>query len=131
VKDLLCDEFQYTVGELLIRHQSILDVTSKLQETNARVNRAIMKAVTACGCIKISAAKQEIQADASLIDLKKLLNSHLEGNLCPHCRETVETELGKSLFYMAALCNLLDLNLYDIFIKEHKTLDTLRVFNFT
>jgi len=32
MKDLICDEFQNTVSELLIRHHSILDVLSKFQE---------------------------------------------------------------------------------------------------
>jgi len=31
MKDLLCDQFQETVGEYLIRHRSILDIMAKLQ----------------------------------------------------------------------------------------------------
>ncbi|ADG81137.1 hypothetical protein Tfer_2986 [Thermincola ferriacetica] len=131
MKDLLCDEFQNTVAELLIRHHSILDVLSKSQEAGSRINRAVTKSVTNCGCTKIKAEKKEIPAGATLADLKAYTDSHLEGALCENCREIVETEIGRSLFYLAALCNLLDLNLYDIFIKEHKKLSTLRVFNFT
>lgn len=131
MKDLLCDEFQNTVAELLIRHQSILDVLTKSQEASARINRAVIKAVTSCGCTKIKAEKKALPTDATLADLKTYLDSNLEGQLCDSCKEIIETELGKALFYLAALCNLLDLNLYDIFIKEHKTLSTLRVFNFT
>jgi len=131
MKDLLCDEFQNTVSELLIRHQSILDVLSKSQEASARINRAVVKAVTSCGCLKINAEKKSLPAEASLDDLKTLLESHLNGSLCENCKGIVESEIGRSLFYSAALCNLLDLNLYDIFIKEHKKLSTLRIFNFT
>jgi hypothetical protein len=131
MKDLICDEFQNTVAELLIRHHSILDVLSKLQEACARVHRATAKSVTGCGCISIEAKKKQIPPDASLFDLKNYLESHLRGQLCPSCREIVETEIGKTLFYLTALCNLLDLNLYDIFLKEHKKLSTLRVFNLT
>ncbi|NPV26964.1 MAG: DUF1573 domain-containing protein [Firmicutes bacterium] len=131
MKDLICDEFQNTVAELLIRHQSVLDVLSKSQEANARVNRAVVKAVTSCGCINVEAKKQAIPPDASLAEMKRYFESHLRGSLCSNCEEIIEMEIGKSLFYLAALCNLLGLNLYDIFIKEHKKISTLRVFNFT
>jgi len=131
MKDLLCDEFQNTVSELLIRHQSILDVLSKLQEASARINRAATKAVTNCGCIKVNAEKKGIPENISLSELKSYLDSHLKGELCPNCEEIVEAEIGRALFYLAALCNHLDLNLYDIFIKEHKKLSTLRFFNLT
>lgn len=130
MKDLLCDEFQNTVSELLIRHQSILDVLSKSQEACARTNRAVVKAVTNCGCIKVEACKKELPTEASLEDLKTIMESHVKGQLCKNCTEIIEDELGRSLFYLAALCNLLNLNLYDIFIKEQKKLTTLRVFNF-
>lgn len=131
MKDLICDEFQNTVSELLIRHQSILDVMSKLQEAQARTNRAITKAVTSCGCIKIAAEKKSIPSEASIEDLKNILESHLSGHLCENCKEIIEGEIGRNLFYLTALCNTLDLNLYDIFIKENKKLNTLRIFNFT
>jgi hypothetical protein len=130
MKDLLCDQFQETVGEYLIRHRSILDVMAKLQEANARTNRAVTKAVTSCGCVKIVAEKQQIPPDISLEDLKEHMQNHLNGQLCEHCREVVEGELGNTLFYMAALANLLDLNLYDVILKEHKKLAALGVFNF-
>ena len=131
MKDLLCDEFQNTVSELLIRHQSILDVLSKSQEASSRINRAVTKAVTSCGCLKIKAQKKAIPVDANLDDLKTLLETHLKGKTCESCQEIIESEIGRSLFYLAALCNLLDLNLYDILIKEQKKLSTLRIFNFT
>lgn len=131
MKDILCDEFQNMVAELLIRHQSILDILSKSQEAISRVNRATVKAVTNCGCIEINAAKKLIPEDAKLEDLKELLNSHLAGSLCANCKEMIEGELGKTLFYLTALCNALDINLYDVFLKEHKKISTLRIFNFT
>ncbi|MDH7479365.1 MAG: DUF1573 domain-containing protein [Syntrophomonadaceae bacterium] len=131
MKDLICDHFQNTVAELLIRHHSILDVLSKSQESSARVNRSVIKSVTSCGCLQIEARKKNIPPETSLAELKKYLESHLQGALCDNCKEIIEMEIGKSLFYLAALCNLLDLNLYDIFLKEHKKISTLRVFNFT
>jgi hypothetical protein len=131
MKDIICDEFQNTVSELLIRHHSILDVLSKFQESTARVDRAVIKAVTNCGCIQIDAKKKTIPPEASLSDLKSYLESHLEGALCVSCQEVIDMEIGKLLFYVAALCNLLDLNLYDVFVKEQKKISTLRIFNFT
>lgn len=128
---MLCDQFQTAVGEYLIRHRSVLDVMAKLQEANARTNRAITKAVTNCGCIKIEANKQQIPGDISVHEMKEHMSSHLSGQLCEHCREVVEAELGNSLFYMAAMANLFDLNLYDIMLKEHKKLAALGVFNFS
>lgn len=131
MKDLLCDEFQTTVSELLIRHQSILDILSKSQEATARLNRAVVKGVTSCGCIQINAEKKAIPEGADLEDLKTFMDSHLAGKLCPNCQEIVESEIGRTLFYLTALCNVLDINLYDVFLKEHKKISTLRVFNFT
>jgi len=131
VKDLLCDEFQNTVANLLIRHHSILDVLSKSDDSTARLHRAVVKAVTNCGCLQIDAKKKPIPPEASLSELKNYMESHLRGNLCPTCKEIVEAEMGKCLFYMTALCNLLDVNLYDVFLKEHKKVSTLRIFNLT
>jgi hypothetical protein len=51
--DTTCSDFQAIVQENLVRHYSILDLVSKFQESNARVNRAIFRAVTDCGCIEI------------------------------------------------------------------------------
>lgn len=130
MKDLLCDQFQETVAEYLIRHRSVLDVMAKLQEANARANRAITKAVTSCGCIKIDAGRQQVPADISIQEMKEHMANHISGQLCEHCRDILEAELGNNLFYLAAICNLFDLNLYDILLKEHKKLAALGVFNF-
>ncbi|HBW37936.1 hypothetical protein [Desulfosporosinus sp. BICA1-9] len=127
----LTDQFQSTVKSLLIRHQSILDIMSKGQETSARVNRAVVKSVTSCGCHAINAHKKSLPADASLADLKELLDSQLEGNVCDNCRDIIEAELGKQLFYMAALSNALDISLTDVLEQEYKKLQTLTIFNLT
>ena len=127
----LTDQFQSTVKSLLIRHQSILDILSKGQETSARVNRAVVKSVTSCGCHAIDAHKKPVPPDASLADLKELLNSQLEGFICDNCRDIIEAELGKQLFYIAALSNALDISLTEVLDREHKKLQTLTVFNLT
>lgn len=131
MKDLLCDQFQNTVSEMTLCHRSILEIMAKVQESGARIQRAIVHSVTSCGCQKIVTNKKPLPQDATLLDLKNLLDSHISGSLCDNCRDSIENELGRSLFYMAALCNLLDLNLYDIFIKEHKQLEILREYNLT
>lgn len=129
MKDLLCDEFQDTVGRCLVRHRSILDVISKFQEAGARVNRAVLKSVTSCGCVSIEARKAQIPPDITLAELHKYMDSHLKGEICEHCREVLEDEIGKLFFYLAGLCNALDLNIYDVLIKEHKKLSTLGQYN--
>lgn len=133
MKDIICDEFQNTVSKYLVRHQSILDILSKVQESTARVNRATVKAVTNCGCLQVHAAKKEIPPNATYDDfaITKVFDNNLEGTICPDCKETLENELGRTLFYLVALCNAMDLNLYDVLLKENKKLATLRIFNFT
>ena len=121
--------FQAQVDEYLVRHRSVLDVVTKLQESAARVNRAIAKAVTTCGCISVTATKQQFPADVGLAELRQYLQTHLEGKLCERCAETVESEIGSELFYIAALCNLLDLDLMAIQKKEHSRIKSLGIFN--
>ncbi|HPF43513.1 MAG TPA: DUF1573 domain-containing protein [Syntrophomonadaceae bacterium] len=132
MKDLICDEFQNVVGDLLIRHRSILDVLSKLSEATSRVNRAVSKSVTECGCVSIQAEKLQLPEGIDSFDqLRECLDDHMRGVLCEHCQEVISSELGKMLFYTAALCNTLDLNLYDVFLKEYKKASALGVFNMT
>jgi hypothetical protein len=123
--------FQRTVGEYLIRHRSILDVESKLTEAAARVNRAIAKSVTSCGCVAIDARKQRFPADVGVNEIRSLVQSHLEGTLCDRCREALETEIGMTLFYLAATCSLFGLDLEAILKKEHARVSSLGVFHLT
>jgi len=127
----LTDQFQDTVKSLLIRHQSILDILSKGQETSARVNRAVVKSVTSCGCHAVNARKKSIPPNSSVADLKELLDSQLEGYVCDNCRDIIEAELGKQLFYIAALSNALDISLSDVLHQELAKLQTLTIFNLT
>ncbi len=131
MKDLLSDDFQQVVSECIVRHRSILDIISKQQEASGRVSRAVAKAATSCGCISINAEKAEIPEDISLQDLPNYMSNHVNGHLCDDCRDTLENEIGTQLFYLAALCNSFDLNLYDILLKERKRLHTLGIFNLT
>lgn len=125
MKDTALDSFQYAVSELIVRNKSILDEMTKLDDSNARINRTISKAVTQCGCIRINARKQEYPEDMDFDNINTSLSSHLEGKLCPNCRDILENDIGRNLFYLTTICNNLDLNLYDIILKES---DRLRLF---
>ncbi len=129
MRDLLCDDFQNAVAESLIRHKSILDVMTKFQEASARVNRAVAKAVTSCGCLQINGSKPNLPENLTLQEVRERMSSHLNGRLCDTCMETLEEELGNQLYFLAALCNTLDLNLFDIIIKENKKVSALGLFN--
>ncbi|SHI01582.1 DUF1573 domain-containing protein [Clostridium grantii] len=127
MKDVIFDHYQNAVSDSLLRHKSLLDIMTKLEESQAKINRSLAKSVTNCGCIEIKATKQHIpenkepQAD----DYNKYFDTHLKGKLCDECRENIEDEIGNDLFYLASLCNLLDLNLYDILLKEYNQIATL------
>jgi hypothetical protein len=125
INDILLEDFQSVVGELLIRNRSILDVLTKLQTSEGRVNRAVVKSVTHCGCIGIDGKKQTFPDEASMSDLSGLVSSQVKGALCPECRQTIEKEIGGALFYLAALCNTLGISLYDVILKEKEALGTL------
>lgn len=125
ITDIQAEDFQCAVEETLLRNKSVLDILSKMQVAYARVNRAVAKAVTSCGCIRIDASKQRYEKDADLMEISELLDSHLRGKLCDNCRNIIEDELGGAIFYLTALCSSLDINLYDVMLKEKKSLKML------
>ena len=82
MKDFIFDNFQNDVDDSLLRHKSILDILTKYSESSARVNRAVAKAVTNCGCIKINADKQSFhQNQDSLENFYKPLDNHIKCNV--------------------------------------------------
>ena len=129
LKETTLDSFQFAVSELLVRNKSILDEMSKIQDSNVRINRTISKAVTQCGCIKINASKQDYPEDIEYTKIKDYMSSHLEGKLCPNCRDILEKDIGRHLFYLTTICNNLDLSLYDIILKESERLRLFGKFN--
>jgi NTP pyrophosphatase (non-canonical NTP hydrolase) len=133
MKDVIFDDFQNAVNDSLIRHKSILDILTKFQESNGRTNRAIAKSITNCGCINVAAKKQQMPEDNDDINIESLkdcLQTHIDGKLCDNCREVIEREIGNNLFYLTSLCNILDLNLYDVLIKEYDKINTLGKYTF-
>ncbi|KOA19925.1 hypothetical protein CLHOM_20150 [Clostridium homopropionicum DSM 5847] len=135
MKDFIFDDFQNAVDECLLRHRSLLDIITKLQESQGRINRAVAKSVTNCGCIQIDPNKQPLSKDNNIdnIDIetfRKNLQDPLKGTICDNCRDVIEREIGNNLFYLTSLCNLLDLNLYDIILKEYDKINTLGKYTF-
>lgn len=129
MKDVIYDEFQNKVDEVLIRHTSLLDVMSKFSDAQSKSNRAVTKAITNCGCITLDTLKVTPPDDSAYEDLKHYKSDHIKGELCPTCREKIEEEFGNLEYYVAALCNVLDLSLYDIMLKEYKKINTLGKFS--
>lgn len=130
MKDIIFDEFQNSVNDSLLRHKSILDLITKYSESSARVNRAIAKSVTNCGCININATKQSISNVNSMDEISNSLKTHINGDICDNCREVIEREIGNNIFYLTALCNILNINLYDVLLKEQDKINTLGKFTF-
>ncbi|AOY75135.1 DUF1573 domain-containing protein [Clostridium formicaceticum] len=97
--------FQHKVDDVLVRHSSVLDILTKLQESSARINRAVAKSATYCGCIQLNITKQEAPQDISYSELKNYMSSHVTGDLCDVCREKIEQELSINFFYITALAN--------------------------
>jgi hypothetical protein len=118
INDIHFEDFQNVVGDLLMRNRSILDIISKVQTSAGRVNRAVVKAV-----------KQSFPDEADMENLVTLMSTQLNGKLCGECRHAIEKEVGGALFYLAALCNTLDISLYDVILKEKETLSTLGTYS--
>lgn len=125
------EQFQQQVSELLLRHRSLLDVLSKYGQAGASVNRAVTKAVTECGCVELHARKQDFPEGLAWEDAHTQLESHMHGGLCEHCKDVLKSELGKQLFYMSALCNLLEVQLEEVVDAESQKCSTLGLFNLT
>jgi NTP pyrophosphatase (non-canonical NTP hydrolase) len=124
-------EFQRQVSDLLLRHRSLLDVVTKYSQSNASVNRAVAKSITECGCVQLNARQQDFSGAKDLEEARKHLKSHMDGRLCENCRDAIRAEMGKNLFYLSALCNLLEINLDEVVAKESDKMSTLGLFNLT
>lgn len=124
----ICNDFQDQVSKFLIRHRSILDIMTKTEEYNARINRALAKSITTCGCISINGQKQDFNAK-SYDQIINKVSTHLSGKICDSCRDVLEEEVGNYLFYLTAFCNTLDLNIHDILEKEYRRNETLGIFS--
>lgn len=129
--EIICGNLQNKISDILVRHRSILDVMTKLDESNSRINRAVAKSVTHCGCISINASKQELPTDdkSTFSESRDCFKKHVQGELCSHCKEIIEKELGNHMFYIGAICNTLDIDLNQAVSKELNKLDTLGIYS--
>lgn len=125
------EQFQSQVSQLLLRHSSVLDIMSKLDQTSAAVNRSVTKAITDCGCIELNATKQPFEQVSSLDVAQQSMNNHLSGQLCDNCQEFVRSSLGRNLFYITALCNQLQIDVTEVVADESDKCSTLGLFNLT
>lgn len=124
----ILEDFQDQVSEVLVRHKSILDIMTKLDEFNSRINRAVAKSVTMCGCISINATKQDFGND-SFENMFKNVSSHTNGSICDSCKDVLEQEMGSYMFYMAGLSNTLGLSLDATVKKEYDRIKTLGIYS--
>lgn len=129
MKDLIIDQFQNSVEENLIRHVSLLDIITKVSEASSKVNRAVAKTITTCGCLELTKCSSDLPEDAVYDQLKEHGHTELKGEMCQVCREKIESEIGNLMFYLAAMCNRTDVNLYDVFLKEYDRIQTLGKYN--
>ncbi len=118
------EDFQKEVALLIARNNNLLDILTKYQDSCAKVCRTAVKTATGCGCITIHAEK-------TLFDINSIQNmspkelSGTSGNLCTTCRERLENEIGESFFYLAAICNALEMSMKDIMKKEIDNVEIL------
>lgn len=123
MKTSLTQDFQKTIASLHIWNKSILDILSKLNGAEAKVERATAKAVTGCGCIEIDGRKSVVTFE------KKENDSQIRGVLCEDCKSEIEREIGETLYYMISLCNALNLSVDKIVLNELERVKTLGKYN--
>ena len=81
--------------------------------------------------IQVDAGRQTVPANISYWEMKEHMETHVKGEMCEHCREVLEQEIGRNLYYLTALCDLFGLRLERVLQEEQKRIATLGVFNLT
>lgn len=130
VKNSIIEEYQNQVSSVLIRHKSLLDIITKLDEYNGRINRAVAKSVTICGCISLNAEKQDF-SNTTFEEMSAKSKSHVEGQLCDNCKEILEEEIRSYLFYLTSLANTFNIDLSSVLEKGNDRIKTLGIFSLT
>jgi len=124
-------EFQQQVSDLLLRHRSLLDVVTKFGQAGASVNRAVAKSITECGCIELTPKHRDFADEAGFDQALRHTSPDKHGELCENCMDAIRSEMGKNLFYLSALCNLLDIDMEEVVEKEFQKCRALGFFNLT
>ena len=117
------EEFQKKTESLVVRNANILDIITKCQNSCDKICRSTVKSATGCGCIEISAQKEVPTLTKPALSPRQ--RSGINGALCPECKSRVENEIGETLFYIASLCNALELSLSEIMQQEIKRVEIL------
>lgn len=117
IKDILAEDFQLAAESALKRNKNLLDTVTKLSTSASKLSRAVIKASTQCGCIKISGEKSVSPT------------TNIYGSLCTTCQNAVEKEIGDTLFYLAGIASAFDISIYDVMLKEKQQLSML--YNFS
>ena len=104
-----------------------------MQESSARVQRAVAKAVTVCGCIEIDAARQALpdpaSEDISYADLKQYVQSHLGGSFATIAATSSKRSWARPTFTPPRCAETFNLHAADILAKEKQRLDTLGIYS--
>lgn len=120
---------QQKANEYLIVNPAALQIMLQMQLNAARLHQSLLKAANTCGCIKLGTAKMPaLPDDADWQTLKSQPTGDDFSSLCPECREELADRLGSLLFYAAALCNTLGIQLGDVCEHEIEKLDLLGYF---
>lgn len=127
MKDEQLCSFQEEASALLIRNSNILDILTKIQTSCAKMCRSTVKAATGCGCTEVSARKITLSERDFFTGMSK--DSGVKGKLCDDCRSIVQGEIGETLFYIASLCNALNLSMEEIVENERTNLKVLGKYN--
>lgn len=130
-KEVINNALQDKVSDILVRHRSILDIMTKLEESNSRINRAVAKSVTNCGCININASRQKLPIDdkSTFSESRDYFKEHVDGELCVTCKEIVAKEIGNHMFYVGGICNTLGIDLNHAVSKELDKMNTLGIYS--
>ena len=132
IQDIATDTLQFSIEEYQCLNKSILEQMAKLNEYANNLNKSIIKSCIQCGCLKIQTEKScyESTYDKDITTNSTFINdNNCIGTPCKDCAEQFEKNIGGCLYYLASLCNTLDLNLYDIILKELDKINILRKYN--
>lgn len=111
------EEFQEKVRKLLVRNSNVLDILTKCQISCGKMCRSTIRSATGCGCIHIKGEKRSGSLEKT--------DSGTSGKLCAECLGSIQNEIGENLFYIASLCNALNISMAEIMKREIKNVETL------
>jgi len=131
VKETDLATLQHLVSQFLIRHRSILDVQSKLNEATARISRALAYAVVTCGCVQIHAERQCFPATLGWETAVAFSPPTWRGNRASAVGSIWRARSAAPSSTWPPLCHISGLNLDAILRKERDRVSALGVYHLT